>query len=373
MRNKKYESWLIKPVSSACNLSCRYCFYEDVASHRQLHCYGKMGKDVVTQLIHTIFSSLEDGDELLFSFQGGEPALAGLSFYQNWVACVKQQRKQVRVRYSFQTNGTQIDEAWCRFFLENQVLVGLSLDGLEPIHDQYRKKESGEGSFLQILQAKQILERYQVAYNILCTLTNPLAQHAEQVWEMLQKENLRHVQFTPCLAPMQETIQPEWALEPEQFARFYSRLFRLWKESFCRGRYYSIKLFDDLITLLTRRQATACGMIGTCHLQYVVEADGSVFPCDFYVTDEWKMGSVLTETVEELQQSNAAKLFLERKHPLKESALCQDCPYLGMCHGGCPRMQQAMFTRDGKQCGYRLFLQEIWEELKDFLRHFVIS
>lgn len=191
-------------------------------------------------------------------------------------------------------------------------------------------------------------------------MTNAAARHPRQVWRAIEKLDLRYVQFTPCIGGL-DGEETSWALTPDRFAAFYISLFEEWNKAYWAGNYRSIKLFDDILNLLVRGIPTACGIDGKCRAQMAVEADGSVFPCDFYCLDAWKMGNILEQSPLELQQSPRVGAFQSRPTPLPEA--CASCRFFGMCGGGCARMRGTM-CRDGGVCGYRMFLQSCLEPMK---------
>ena len=353
---------MLKPASSACNMRCRYCFYADVSSLRDCRSYGIMAEDTLKRVLDHIFSSLAPGDRLNLAFQGGEPSLAGLDFFRNLVEQVKVRAKGIRVDYAFQTNGLILDEDWCRFLKENKFLVGLSLDGYAKNHNACRPDVHGEGTFSRILETKQRMDRMGVEYNILTVLTGELARHPQQVWRFLEEQKIQYVQFIPCLGPLEEAGSP-WALTPKRYAEFYSALFDRWYEAFRKGNYISVKLFDDLARLLAFGECNACGLLGFCQPQLIVEADGSVYPCDFYVLDEYRMGNLASEPLDSFWPEKA-KPFLERQ---KEAMpLCQSCPYRRMCSGGCERMRREVCYAPGENlCGHKMLLDRIYPRLRE--------
>lgn len=362
----KHISVLIKPASSLCNIRCSYCFYANVSSLREVRSYGKMQQATAEKMIHNIFKDLEDGDKLTLAFQGGEPTLAGLNYFKMIVALIKEQKQAVAVDYAIQTNGMVINARWCEFLKDNHFLVGLSIDGHPLYHDLTRLDIKGRGTFHRVLQTKRLFDQYEIDYNVLCVLTKPLAKEAEKVFGFLTKEQIGYVQFIPCLAELEGNTSDPYALTPEYFADFYQQLFQLWLTELRQGNYISVKLFDDLLNLLVNRQVTACGILGNCQVQYVIEADGSVYPCDFYVLDEYRMGYIQDQTLKELfQQEISANFIYER--PVQPE-FCKSCPFLAMCQGGCKRMKDAMYVDETAAfCGYqhllKLFIPSIDEIL----------
>lgn len=364
---------LIKPASSACDMRCKYCFYHDISTHREVKSFGKMKQDVMEKIIDQTFVDLNDGDTMTFAFQGGEPTLAGLSYFENFVAYVNRhltnrhstcKKKNVTIKYALQTNGLTIDEQWCSFLSENEFLVGLSIDGPKPFHDENRHDHKHLGTHKRIMKTKGLFDRYQVEYNVLCVLTKQIARHPQKIFNFLLKENIKYVQFIPCLDELDCKSKSLFALEPEEFASFYHLIFKLWKQALDQGNYISIKLFDDIIYFLRTGQAVACGMLGKCQSQYVIEADGSTYPCDFYVLDNYKMGNLTEVTISEMRVSAELMTFLH-DDPRDHAEFCNKCPFLQMCFGGCKRMKNCMYVNEAQTfCGYQSFLNKNFNHLQ---------
>ena len=355
---------MLKPASSLCNLRCKYCFYADVVSLREVKSCGLMSAETVDGILLNIQKVLSHGDSVHFAFQGGEPMLAGLDFFRNFVAKVKSWPSGIRVSYALQTNGVLLDDVWCEFLKENGFLVGISLDILADYHDAVRVDSDGQGTYKTVSNAILLMKEHGVDYNILCTLTNSIARHPNQVWDWIMNSKAEYIQFTPCLGELEEGGKSHFALTPKRFASFYIQLFRCWIEEFKKGNYRSIKFFDDCVNLMMYGRPTSCGMNGTCQPQLVVEADGTAYPCDFYCLDEYRLGN-LTETGPlELLRSKKVQDFLTRPHSMPE--LCKTCRYWRFCGGNCKRMQKEIccFGSD-KECGYREFLDACGRELQE--------
>ncbi len=328
-------SLLLKPASSACNLRCAYCFYADEAQKRRVADRGRMPEAVARAVVEKSLAAAEGS--VSFLFQGGEPTLAGLDFYRRFVSLVEEHApKGLDVRYAIQTNGTLLDEEWCRFFAEKRFLVGLSLDGDRACHDRFRRDAQGRGTYGQVMKASGLLDRAGVRYNVLTVVTGPLARHAQSVFASLCKNGFRFQQYIPCLDPLgEERGGDPWSLTPAQYGDFLKTLFDLWYRELERGRYWSIRYFDNLVWILSGQPPEQCSMRGCCGLQYLIEADGSVYPCDFYGLDEYKMGNVLDQTWAELDQAREQLGFIERSRRVPEE--CQTCRWYALCRNGCRR------------------------------------
>lgn len=349
---------MLKPASSLCNMRCLYCFYADEAASRAVPSYGMMREDVADTIIDRVSEALSDGDAVQYIFQGGEPTLRGLAFFERFAERATA-REGLRVSFSLQTNGLLLDDAWCDFLLKYCVLVGVSLDLLPECHDKARPDAKGEGTYVRVCNAIALLKRRGVPFNVLCTLTDEVAAHPKQVWQRLIRLDVEYVQFTPCLGNAE--CASFGRLTPELFADFYIRLFDFWYEDYRRGRARSVKLFDDVVNLLVLGSPTACGMDGKCRPQLVFEADGSAYPCDFYCTDEYRLGHI-ADGISAIVTGAAWRAFASRERDVP--SLCGNCRYRRICGGGCPKMQSEVYVCANEAiCGYAKFLDACGEKL----------
>lgn len=360
----KHLSVLIKPASSLCNIRCQYCFYANISSLREVKSYGIMTNDVMEKMIDQIFIDLDNGDQMTFAFQGGEPTVAGLRYFERFIQYVDQQEKEVNVHYAIQTNGTMLNDKWAAFLKENDFLVGLSIDGCPKFHNKYRLDTQNKGTYSRVSKAKKLLEAYDISFNVLSVLTDDIARNPDAIFDYLLEEGIDYVQFIPCLDDLEAEDYSEFALQPEQFASFYSRIYKRWQEEFVKGHYISIQLIDSIINLIGGRGGGMCGLTGNCGVQNIIEADGSVYPCDFYVLDRYKMGYITESTLFELRASAPAREFLCSDSSLSD--YCQTCPFLKMCYGGCKRLKHTMYlNKEENFCGYQTFLKEKYSSMRE--------
>ena len=362
----KNLSIMIKPASSLCNLRCKYCFYKDISDMREVQSYGIMQEQTVKSMLDHIYADLKRGDKITFAFQGGEPTIAGLDYYRNFVQQVRERDKGIQVTYALQTNGTLIDKEWCQFLKEQLFLVGVSFDLLKEEHDEARVDARHAGTYESVLQTIHLLEFYKVDYNVLCTLTSEVAKEPQKIWKNILELDLQYVQFTPCLDDLENPEGNAYALTPELFSSFYKRMFSMWLKHFRKGKYRSIKMFDDLINLVAFHTPTACGMNGLCQPQLIIEADGSVYPCDFYCLDEYKLGSICEQSLEELYKKSMESPT-KKRDPLPP--ICKTCDFKKICNGGCKRMQNNVcFSKDKEYCGNEEFLKYAIQDIVEIAK-----
>lgn len=333
----KQLTFLVKPASSLCGLRCRYCFYEDVAQCRETKSMGIMTRETAQHLLRSAAQATQPGDVIQITFQGGEPTLAGLDFFRDFLAMERELIPSgVTVNHSIQTNGMAVTQEWAAFFRANNFLVGLSLDGTREFHDALRVDPQGKGTWSRAAAALERLDKAGVETNLLCVVTGPMARSPQKVYQSLKKLGNHPLQFIPCLDPLEVPRgSMPYSLSPQRYGHFLCGLFDCWYRDWQAGRYVSIRLFDDYLRMLAGMPPSTCAASGSCGSYLVVEGDGSLYPCDFFVLDEWYIGNISQMGVAQAVNSPQSLRFLERGRARPEG--CRACPYLAVCRGGCPR------------------------------------
>jgi len=318
-------------------MRCKYCFYHDISDIREVKSMGIMSEDTAQALIRSAFDAVEPGGFVQFTFQGGEPTLAGLEFFRRFMELEAQYRtKGIGVGHSIQTNGLHLNEEWAQFLKTHDFLVGISIDASQAIHDAYRVDAAGKGTWDRVTAALALLDRYGVESNILCVVSSAVAKNPQRVYASLRKLGDHPLQFIPCLDPLEARRGSEaYSLKPEAYGRFLCGLFDCWYRDWKAGRYISIRTFDDHLRILMRMPPSTCAAAGACGSYLVVEGDGSLYPCDFYVLDEWKIGSIREMSVQQALAAPASVRFV-REGSLRPEG-CRACPWFPICRGGCRR------------------------------------
>lgn len=331
-------NFLIKPSSSLCNLRCKYCFYHSLSEKRNVKSYGLMSLETLETIVKKGLS--EAYPSCTFAFQGGEPTLIGLDFFKKLIEFEKKYNKRgIQINNVLQTNATLINEEWAKFLAENKFLVGISLDGPKDIHDFHRVDAEGKGSYNRVMKGISYLNKYNVEYNILFVVTSIVARHGKKIYDFYKKNNFNYLQFIQCLDPLGEPFgSNKYSLTPEAYGRFLNDIFDKWYEDVLKGENISIRYFDNLLGMLTGQAPEACGMSGVCSCEFVIEADGGVYPCDFYVVDKWYMGNIKDMSFEELFYSKAAQDFIKVSTHVDEK--CKNCKWFAICRGGCRRHRE---------------------------------
>lgn len=324
---------MLKTVGGTCNLACEYCYY----------CHGpkqstpeddRMDFRLMKKLLRE-YMPLSNG-RASFIWQGGEPLLAGLDFFQEMVNLQAHYAPpNTAISNVIQTNATLLTQEWAKFFKNYNFLVGVSIDGPKQIHDCKRSMPSGAGSFTAAMQGIRFLREAGVAFNALAVVHEFNVTKAKEIMQFFRHQGIAYTQFIPCMKfhAQEADRQPEFAINAEQYGHFLCELFDVWYND--GNPACSVRFFDNLLRLYLNQEAEVCEQRKTCPTTLVFEPDGDCYPCDFYISEKFKLGNIGTETLEEILNSNGLAAFLEKKNRI--AAKCKECSFLRLCHGGCPR------------------------------------
>ncbi len=340
---------LIKPAAGLCNMDCGYCFYKTASETRQNRIMARETADTLIDKVSAAFPR-----NLSVIFQGGEPTLAGLDFYEHFVSRVKEKIKG-NVFYSIQTNGLLIDDGFAEFLAANDFLTGISLDGGKKTNNRYRLDKNGNGVLPQVLTAINLLKKHGVRFNILSVIDNENAADIDSTWAYFRKHGFRNLQFIPYVDE-REGI----SLSPAAYEKFLRRIFDLWYEDFDPYDYTSVRHIDNYMDILAGFPPENCAMCGVCGGYFTIEANGDIYPCDFYCADEYRLGSVFDENPFEINEKH--RKFIDES--LIIHGHCKNCLYYNLCRGGCKRDRTAEFTQNKYCSSYRGFFEYALDRLK---------
>lgn len=343
---------LIKPSSGMCNMNCLYCFYHDITEKRKQESYGFMSLSTLENVIRKALQTA--GGSCTIAFQGGEPTLIGLPFFEKAVSYAKKyNEKGLEIHFALQTNGYRLGEEWADFFAREKFLIGLSIDGTIHTHDVYRKSGGGDDTFLSIMKSVDFFNSHGVEYNLLTVVNKKTAAAVRKIYQYYQKMNFNYLQFIPCLDPLDSLAgKEEYSLTPEAYGSFLCQLFDLWYDDVLKGRLVYVRQFYNYASIILTGRAESCDMNGYCSIQNVVEADGEVYPCDFFVMDDYKLGNLNDVGFEQIHQKRLEIGFLSPNKNPDEG--CQACRYFPVCRGGCYRHRT--MSADGRNYFCKSFL-----------------
>lgn len=365
---------LIKPASGNCNMRCTYCFYADEQEHRSIASHGIMSKDTMHKIVDQV---LKYGDlDCTLAFQGGEPTLAGLDFYEDlaeYIANVPNPKK-IRFHCAIQTNGYGMDEKWACFWAKNHYLVGISLDGPKDIHDRYRKDAAGKGTCNRIMSSIRLLEKYHVDYNVLTVVTSAAARSGQKIYNFYKKNKIQYQQYIECLDPLGNAPGgQEYSLTPKRYEAFLKDMFDVWYLDVKAGKPVYNRYFENLLMIMNRQMPESCSMQGVCQKQWVIEADGSTYPCDFYALDQWLLGNIRDDSFEDMDRKRDELGFIQWSRQVHKD--CQDCSWYPLCRGGCRRNREPVTCDStGKNyfCdAYKGFFEYAYPRLEEVFCQFI--
>lgn len=341
---------LVKPAAGLCNMNCGYCFYRAESAGRENRI---MSRETVDELIRKIKEYHPWNLHIIF--QGGEPTLAGLDYFEYFTENIKK-NVGTKVMYSLQTNGLLIDRKFAAFLNKYPFLVGVSLDGNRTTNDRYRVDKNGESVLPQVLTAINLLDKNDVPYNILSVVDDRNAEEIDSTYAYFKKHGFYNLQFIPCIDE-----QDGIGLSAGAYEKFLKRLFDLWYADFDPDWFVQIRHLNNYIDILSGFEPENCAMRGVCGGYFVVEANGDIYPCDFYCRDENRLGSIFDDNPFESNEKHRA--FIEESGIIHEN--CRECRYYRLCRGGCRRDRTDGLTKNKYCTAYYNFFEYSYDRLEE--------
>jgi uncharacterized protein len=354
---------MLKPRGPLCNLDCAYCYY---LSKENLYPDADFCMtDEVLEAFTRQYIAAQRVPEVTFGWQGGEPLLMGLDFFRRAVSLQEAHRKpEMRILNALQTNGTLLDDDWCRFFRERDFLVGLSLDGPRRVHDAYRVGKGGNPSFDRVMAGLALLKQHAVEFNILTTVHAANAARPLEVYRFLRDEaGARFIQFIPIVQRESEGVSAQSvsarSVSAEQYGRFLTTIFDEWV---CRdvGRIF-VQIFDVALAAWVGAPPGLCVFDETCGNALILEHNGDLYACDHFVEPRYRLGNILETPLVELVGSEQQRRFgLDKRDTLPD--VCQACEVRFVCNGGCPKNR--LWGVNYLCEGYKAFFHHIDESMR---------
>jgi uncharacterized protein len=371
--NERRFHVMAKPGGAKCNIDCQYCFYLHKENLLHQPKQPKMDDETLEAFVKSYIES-QDGEEIVFSWQGGEPTLLGLDYFRKVVELQKKYKPSgIRIENDLQTNGILLNDEWCEFLLENNFLVGLSIDGPEELHDKYRKTRSGKPTFHLVMKAVEKLQHYGVRFNALVTVNRHNVKYPLEIYRFLTQElGVTYIQLAPVVeandfhttAPQfwneqmipvmgSELAKPghpmsvvtDWSVDPDDWGKFLSDMFVEWVNNDL-GRVL-VNLFETAVAQVMGKPAQLCITSEFCGKGLAIEHNGDVYSCDHYVYPEYKLSNIHEHSLNEMAFSTRQFSFgMAKRDSLPD--YCKKCPYLKYCWGECPK-NRLIKTPDGEE------------------------
>ena len=382
---------MVKPGGGICNLDCKYCYF---LSKEMMYPGSRfrMADEILETFIKQYIES-QRVPEVLFGWQGGEPTLIGLDFFERVMAYEqKYTRPGMTIQNALQTNGTLLNEAWCQFFKKHDFLIGLSVDGPHEMHDAYRVNKGGAGSFKQVRRGWRLLVEHDVEYNILCTVHAANQDHPLEVYRYFRDELKTHfIQFIPMVERTTPDILPlannGWhaqglkdrplytqsgskvtnrSINAANYGQFLITIFDEWVRHDV-GKVF-VQMFDVALGAWLGQPGGLCVFAPTCGRALALEHNGDLFSCDHYVEPDFFLGNIQNDHMLELVSSEKQRQFGDAKLTSLPQ-YCRECEVRFACHGGCPKNRFTL-TPNGEPglnylcAGYKAFFNHIDKPMK---------
>lgn len=350
---------MLKPVGSVCNLACDYCYYLEKGKLYSETKNTVMSEQLLEKFIREYLEA-QTTQQVLFTWHGGETLMRPISFYQKALELQRKYAAGRQIDNCIQTNGTLLNDAWCEFFKANNFLVGVSIDGPQEFHDEYRRNRQGQPSFYKVMQGIKLLKKHGVEYNGMAVVNDYNVDYPLEFYRFFKELDCHYIQFAPIVerladhrdgtrltAPGQDDPDIKLApfsVDPVKWGNFLCAIFDEWlKEDV--GNYY-VQLFDATLANWVGEQPGVCVLARECGHAGVMEFNGDVYSCDHFVFPEYKLGNIYTKTLTEMMYSPKQLKFGADKYDTLPRQ-CKECEFLFACHGECPK-NRFMRTADGE-------------------------
>ncbi len=340
---------MAKPIGSSCNLNCAYCYYLEKEKLYENRKSFQMSDETLEKYIESYIQA-QPVPDVLFTWHGGETLLRDISFYRKVLSLQRKYGRGRNIDNSLQTNGVLLNDEWCRFFKDNNFLIGISIDGPEHCHDVYRKNKGGHGTFKQVMRGIELLQKHQVEFNTLSVINNYNVDFPLEVYNFFKEIGSRYMQFSPIVEQISQTrpdglklLPPEgsedavlapWTVNALKFGQFYISIFDEWVRHDV-GQYF-VQLFDATLAGTVGEMPGVCIFGETCGHASAMEFNGDVYSCDHYVFPEYKLGNIRNKTFVEMMFSEKQLRFGTDKRDTLPTQ-CKQCEFLKLCNGECPK------------------------------------
>jgi uncharacterized protein len=325
---------MVKPIGPICNLACSYCFYLDKKRLYPQEKNFRMSEELLEDFIRQ-YIKCQPGPVVSFAWQGGEPTLRGMDFFEK---AVELQNKYVpegwQVQNAFQTNGILLNDEWCEFFKENDFLVGISIDGPAELHDVYRSDKEGHPTHKRVLNGLHLLQEHRVEYNVLCAVNNLNAMYPLEVYRFFKDEGVRYIQFIPIVEHIGSAKVSPRTVRAEDYGRFLIAVFNEWVRNDI-GRVF-VQVFEECVGLWMGVGPVLCTLGAICGRAMIMEHSGDLYSCDHFVSPEYKLGNIQEEALVDMVGSPKQKKFGQDKRDALPR-YCRECDVRFICNGGCPK------------------------------------
>lgn len=338
---------LAKPVGASCNLRCKYCYYLE-KSHLYRNAPVRVMSDELLERFVQEYIQAQTMSQVLFTWHGGEPLMRPLSFYKKAVALQEKYAFGRQIDNTIQTNGTLLTDEWCEFFKEHNWLVGISIDGPQDFHDEYRRTASDKPSWQKVMRGIRLLRKHGVEWNAMAVVNDFNAGYPLEFYHFFKEMGAKYIQFAPVVERMaahsdgrhlatlvdQECPVADFSVSPAQWGDFLCAIFDEWVRHDVGQTY--VEIFDCTLANWVGERPGICVYAKECGHAGVMEFNGDVYSCDHFVFPEYKLGNIRDKTLVEMLYGEQQRQFSCLKHATLPKQ-CKECEWEFACHGECPK------------------------------------
>ncbi len=324
---------MLKPVSAVCNLRCDYCYYLEKKGLYPEEKKYLMSEDLLEAFTRQYLQS-QTMPDVLFTWHGGEALMRNIDFYKKALALQRKYAGGRNIDNCIQTNGTLLTDDWCRFFKDNNFLVGISIDGPQHCHDHYRKTSDKRPTFLKVMRGIELLKKHGVEYNIMAVVNDYNVDYPLEFYRFFKETDSRFIQFSPIVETLPDGKMTPESVPTDKWGQFLIAIFDEWVRKDV-GTFF-VQLFDSTLANWMGEQPGNCIWANTCGHAGVMEFNGDVYSCDHFVFPPFKLGNIHTRTLTEMMYSDKQLRFGTDKQDSLPSQ-CKTCEFLFACHGECPK------------------------------------
>lgn len=333
---------MLKPVGAVCNLRCSYCYYLD---KKDLYPDDKqfvMSDTLLEKFIEEYINS-QTMPQVLFTWHGGETLMRNIDFYKKAIALQKKYARGRQIDNALQTNGTLLTDEWCRFFKENNFLIGISIDGPQQFHDKYRKTKDKRPSFYRVMKGIELLKKHEVEFNIMAVVNDYNVNHPLDFYNFFKSLDTPFIQFSPIVEKIDGIVAP-WSVPSDEWGDFLISIFDEWVKQDV-GHIY-VQMFDAALANWAGVAPGVCIFAKECGHAGVMEFNGDVYACDHFVFPEYKVGNIYSDSLMEMMYSQKQINFGKDKYQTLPQQ-CNHCKYKFACWGECPK-NRIIESKDGE-------------------------
>ena len=323
---------MLKPAGPMCNLACHYCYYLEKRELYPTDKHPTMSKELLEEFTRQYIEA-QTMPQVLFTWHGGETLLRSVDFYQHALKLQRRYAHGRQIDNCLQTNGTLLTDEWCKFFKENNFLIGISIDGPQEYHDHYRKTHNGRPTWNDVMRGIHLLQKHGVEWNAMAVVNSYNADHPLEFYRFFKEIGCQYLQFTPVVEQIEGEVT-DFSVTPNQWGTFLCKLYDEWVKQDV-GEIF-VQTFDATLANWVGEAPGVCSLSAMCGHAAAMEFNGDVYSCDHFVFPEFRLGNIRQQSLTSLMYGERQKAFSRMKHDALPRQ-CRECRYLFACHGECPK------------------------------------